>query len=92
MYQFSSVQSVSCVRLFATLWTAACQASLSMTNSRSMQKFMSIKSVMPSKPSVILLSFLQCFPASGSFPMSQFFTSGGQVLEFQHQSFQCIQD
>ena len=42
------VQPLSCVRLFATLWTAACQASLSITNSRSLLKIMSIKSVMPS--------------------------------------------
>ena len=35
-------------------------------------------------------SRLQSFPASGSFPMSQFFSSGGQILEFQHQSFQWI--
>ena len=43
-----SVQSLSCVRLFATLWTAACQASLSITNSRSLLKLMSIKLVMTS--------------------------------------------
>ena len=46
--QFSSVQSLSCVRLSATPWTAAHQASLSTTNSRSLLKFMSIESVMPS--------------------------------------------
>ena len=46
--QFSSVQSLSPVRLFATPWTAAHQASLSITNSRSLLKLMSIKSVMPS--------------------------------------------
>ena len=45
---FSSVQSLSCVRLFATPWTAACQASLSITNSRSLLKLVSIESVMPS--------------------------------------------
>ena len=44
----SSVQSLSCVQLFATPWTAACQASLSITNSRSLLKLMSIESVMPS--------------------------------------------
>jgi len=44
----SSVQSLSCVRLFATPWTAAHQASLSITNSRSLLKLMSIESVMPS--------------------------------------------
>ena len=46
--QFSSVQSLSRVRLFATPWTAARQASLSITNSRSLLKTMSIASVMPS--------------------------------------------
>ena len=42
------VQSISHVQLFATPWTAACQASLSITNSRSLLKPMSIESVMPS--------------------------------------------
>ena len=46
--KFSSVQSLSHIRLFATPWTAACQASLSITNSRSLLKLMSIESVMPS--------------------------------------------
>ena len=46
--QFSSVQSLSCVQLFATPWTAACQASLSITSSRSSPKLTSIESVMPS--------------------------------------------
>ena len=46
--QFSSVQSLSHVRLFATPWIAACQASLSITNSRSLLKLMPIESVMPS--------------------------------------------
>ena len=45
---FSSFQSLSRVRLFATPWTAACQASLSITNSQSLLKFMFIESVMPS--------------------------------------------
>ena len=47
-YLFSSVQSLSCVWLFATLWTAAGQASLSITNSQSLLKLMSIEPVMPS--------------------------------------------
>ena len=47
-YQFSSVQSLSHVRLFATPWTAAHQVSLSINNSQSLLKFMSIESVMPS--------------------------------------------
>ena len=46
--QFSSVQLLSCVRLFATPWIAARQASLSITNSQSLPKLMSIESVMPS--------------------------------------------
>ena len=46
--QFSSVQSLSRVQLFVTPWTAACQASLSITNSQSLLKLMSIELVMPS--------------------------------------------
>ena len=80
--QFSSVQSPSCARLFVTPWTAACQAPLSITNSQSLLKLMSIESVMPSKPSSVIpfSSRLQSFPASGSFQMSQLFTSGGQSI------------
>ena len=48
VYQFSSVQSLSCVQLFATPWIAAHQASLFITNSQSSLKLMSIESVMPS--------------------------------------------
>ena len=48
MLQFSSVQSLSCVRLFATLWIAAHQASMSITNSQSSLRLTSIESVMPS--------------------------------------------
>ena len=48
VFQFSSVQSLSCVRLFATTQTAACQASLSITNSQSSLTLMSIESLMPS--------------------------------------------
>ena len=51
--QFSSVQSLSRVRLFATPWIAACQASLSITKSRSLLKLMSLESVMP--PSHLIL-------------------------------------
>ena len=47
-FEFSSVQSLSCVQLFATPWTAAHQASLSINNSRSLPRLMSIESVMPS--------------------------------------------
>ena len=51
-----SVQLISCVQLFVTPWTAACQASLSITNSWSLFKLMSIKSVMPSN------HFILCQP------------------------------
>ena len=48
MKKFSSVQSLSCIRLFATPWTAACQASLSITKSHSLLKLISTESVMQS--------------------------------------------
>ena len=50
---FSSVQLLSCVRLFAIPWTAAYQASLSITNSQSLLRLMSIESVMPSNHLII---------------------------------------
>ena len=77
-----SVQSLSCVQL-VTPWTAACQVSLSITNSRSLLKLMSMESVMPSNHLILcrpLSSQLQFFPASGSFLVSQFFTSGDQRI------------
>ena len=79
----SSVQSLSCVQLFPTPWTAAHQASLSITNSQSLLKLMSIESMMPSISSSVIpfSSCLQSFPASGSFPMSQFFTSGHHIIK-----------
>ena len=60
--QFSSVQSLSRVRLFATPWTAACQASLSITNSQSLLKLMPIESVMPSNH-LILCHLLLLLPS-----------------------------
>ena len=75
------VQSLSQVQLFATPWTAACQASLSITNYRSLLKLMSIESVMPSNHLILchpLLLLPSIFPESGSFPMSWLFVSGGQ--------------
>ena len=83
IFTLSSVQLLSRVRLFVTPWTAARQASLSFTNSQSWFKLMSIESVMPSTISSSVVPFsscLQSFPASGSFPMSQFFTSSGQSI------------
>ena len=64
--QFSSVQSLSHVRLFATPWTAACQASLLITNSWSLLKFMSVESVMPSNHLILccpLLLLPSIFPS-----------------------------
>ena len=77
------VQSLSCVRLFATPWITGCQASLSITNSRSLRKIMPIESVMPSSHLILCQPFSSCpqsLPASGPFPMSQLFTSGGQGI------------
>ena len=56
--QFSSVQSLSCVQLFATPWTAVHQASLSITNSKSLPKPMSIESVMPSNHLILCCPLL----------------------------------
>ena len=64
--QFSSVQSLSHVQLSATPWTAAGQASLSITNSQSLLKLMSIKLVMPSNHQILcclLLLLLSIFPS-----------------------------
>ena len=74
----SSVQLLSHVQLFTTPWTAACSASLSITNYRSLLKLMSIESVMPSNHLIPFFFPHQSFPASGSFQMSQFFAWGGQ--------------
>ena len=81
--QSHSVQSLSRVQLFATPWTAAHQASLSITNLRSLLKHMSIRQWCHPTISSSVVPFsscLQSFPATGSFPMSQFFTSGGQSI------------
>ena len=64
--QFSLVQSLSRVRLFVTPWTMACQASLSITSSRSSPKLMSIESVMPSNHLILcrpLLLLPSLFPS-----------------------------
>ena len=81
---FSSVQfSWSAVSDSVTPWTAAHQASLSITNSSSSLKLISIESVMPSNHPILchpLLLHHQSFPASGSFQMSQLFASGSQSI------------
>ena len=98
MVQFSSIQSFSHVRLFATPWTTAHQASLSIINARSLLKLMSNKSVMLSNHLIL------CHPLllpSSIFPNNRVFSNESvllhqvaKVLEFQlqHQPFQGIQD
>ena len=68
--EFSSVQLLSSVRLFAAPWTAACQASLSVTNSRSLLKLMSIELVIPSNHLILchpLLLLPSIFPSIRDF-------------------------
>ena len=95
-YQFSSFHSLSHVCLFVTPWTAARQASLSITNSLSLLKLMAIESVMPFNHLIfyrLLLLPPSIFPSirvfSNEFPMNWFqWTNSHQVakvLEFQHQ-------
>ena len=77
------VQSLSHARLFVTQWTAAPQASLSITISWNLLKFMSIELVMPSNHLFLchpLSSCPQSFSASESFPVSWLFASGGQSI------------
>ena len=78
-----SFQSLSRVWHFVTPWTAACQASLSIINSQSLLKLMSIESVMPSNNLILWLPLLllpSIFPSIRVFSVSQFFTSGGQSI------------
>ena len=78
---FSSVQLLSRVWLFATPWTAVCQASLSITNSWSLLKLISIKLVMPSNHPIVyhpLLLLPSVFASIRVFSMSRLFASGGQ--------------
>ena len=58
MYSYASVKLLSCVRLFATPWTAAHQASLSITNSQSLLKLMPVESVMPSSHLILCCPLL----------------------------------
>ena len=74
------VQSLSRVQLFVTPWTVAHQAPLPFTISQSLLNLMSTELVMPSYHLIRFSSCLQSFPASGSFPVSQFFASGGQSI------------
>ena len=91
-----SVQSLSCVHLFATPWTAARQAFLSINNSRSLPKLMCIESVMPSSH-LILCHPLLLLPSI--FPNIRVFSNESALcirwpkywsFQLQHQSFQWI--
>ena len=91
--QFNSVQSLSHIQHFATPWTAASQASPSITNSQSLAKLMSIESVMPNNHLILCRPLL--LPPS-IFPSIRVFSNSShrvaKVLKFQihHQSFQRI--
>ena len=91
--QFSSVQSLIRVWLFATPWTAACQAFLSITNSWSLLIIMFIESVMPSSHLILchpLLLLPSTFTSIRVFSNKSVSYQVAKVLEFQlqHQSFQ----
>ena len=93
MYHFSSVQSLSHVRLFETQWTTARQASLSITNSQSLLKLMPFELVMPSSHLILCHPHLlppSIFPSIRVFSNESALCIRWQVLEFQlkHQSFQ----
>ena len=93
--QFSSVQSLSHVRLFATPWIAAPQASLSITSSGSSPKLMSIELVIPSNHLILCPSPSPAFNLSQHQGLFQWVSSSDQVakglmLQLQHQSFQWI--
>ena len=82
-FQFSSVQLLSYVWLFVTPGTTAWQVSLSITNTQSLLKLMSIESVIPSNHLIFrhpLLFLPSIFPNIKTFLRSHFFTSGGQSI------------
>ena len=81
VYMYQSVQSLSRIRLLATPWTAAHQATLSITISQSLLKLMSIESVMPSNHLILccpLLLLPSIFPSIRVFSYGQFSASIGQ--------------
>ena len=92
--QLSSVQSLSSVRFFATPWTAACQASLYITNSWSLLKLMSIETVMPSNhlilchPILLLLSISPSIRVFSNESVLHIRWPKYWELQLQHQSFQ----
>ena len=83
MIMFSSIQLLSHVQLFMTPWTAACQASLSVTNSGVHPNPCPLSQWCHPTTSSSVIPFSSCsqsLPASGSFPLSQLFASGGQSI------------
>ena len=89
--QFSLVQSLSHVQLFVTPWIAVCQASLSITNSRSSLRLTSMESVIPSSHLILCRPLLLLPPIPPSISLFQWVSSlheVAKVLKFQHQSFQ----
>ena len=89
------VQSLSCIQLFATPWTVACQASLSLTISQSLPRFMSFESVMLSNHFILCYSLL----SPSIFPSIRICFNESvlpirwpkyQKLQLQHQSFQWV--
>ena len=88
-YNFSSVQSLSRVQLFVTPWITACQASLSITDSQSLLKLMSIESVMPSNHLIL------CHPLLPPSIFPSIWVFSNEVakllkLQLQYQSFQGV--
>ena len=81
--QLSSVQSLSRVPLFATPWTAARQASLSITNSWSLLKLMSIELMMPSNHLILCHPLLLPLKVLQSFPASEFFSNESVLYKMQ---------
>ena len=80
---FSLVQLLSRVQVFATPWTAARQASLSIINSRSLLKLIAVESVMLSNPLILccpLLVLPSIFPSIRVFSNESVFASGGQSI------------
>ena len=91
----SSVESLSPVPLFATPWTAVCQASLSIINSQKLLRLMSVESVMPSNHLILCHPLLippSIFPSIRVFSRVSSLHQVAKVLELQlqHQSFQQI--
>ena len=80
--EFSSVQSLNHIQLFAAPWTAAHQASLSTTNSQSLLTLMFTESVIPCNHLILCHPLLlpSIFPSIRVFSMNQFFASGGQRI------------